>query len=242
MCSVIILRRPGHPWPLLIAANRDEMRDRPWLVPAMHWPDRPDVIGGLDELAGGTWMALNEHGLMAALLNRMNTLGAQEGKRSRGELVLEALDHADASEAVQALIDLNTSAYRSFNMVVADNRDAFWVRSFGEGDVEVIPLPEGVSMITAFDLNDLSDPRIAAFLPRFQTAALPDPEKEESWSSWQSLLAEGVVNDHAALWIDTDWGFGTVCSSLLALPAPGRDEKPVWLFSKERGKDFFSVM
>ncbi|MBT3810853.1 MAG: hypothetical protein HOF99_15230, partial [Rhodospirillaceae bacterium] len=63
MCTLVILRRPGHSWPLLIAANRDEMIDRAWQSPARHWPDREDVVGGLDELAGGTWLALNDNGV-----------------------------------------------------------------------------------------------------------------------------------------------------------------------------------
>ena len=97
MCSVIILRRPDAAWPLVLGANRDEMADRPWLPPARHWPDRPNVVAGLDELAGGTWLGLNDEGLVAAILNRPGTLGPEQGKRSRGELVLEALDHADAA-------------------------------------------------------------------------------------------------------------------------------------------------
>ena len=41
MCTLIMLRRPGNDWPLLLAANRDEMGNRPWEAPARHWPDRP---------------------------------------------------------------------------------------------------------------------------------------------------------------------------------------------------------
>ncbi|MGY9055065.1 MAG: NRDE family protein, partial [Alphaproteobacteria bacterium] len=36
MCTVVILRRPGHAWPLLMAANRDEMRGRAWSPPGRH--------------------------------------------------------------------------------------------------------------------------------------------------------------------------------------------------------------
>ncbi|MCC6782813.1 MAG: NRDE family protein, partial [Planctomycetes bacterium] len=84
MCTLVLLRRPGHAWPLLVAANRDEMRERPWRPPARHWPDRPDVFAGLDELAGGSWLGLNDHGVAAAVLNRRNTLGPAAGLRSRG--------------------------------------------------------------------------------------------------------------------------------------------------------------
>jgi uncharacterized protein with NRDE domain len=83
MCTVVILRRPGHAWPLLLAANRDEMKDRPWQPPARHWPDRPQVVAGLDELAGGTWLGLNDDGLAAGVLNRRGSLGPELDMRSR---------------------------------------------------------------------------------------------------------------------------------------------------------------
>ena len=70
MCTVVILRQPDHPWPVIIAANRDEMASRLWRPPARHWEDQPHVVAGIDEEAGGTWMGLNDDGLFAAVLNR----------------------------------------------------------------------------------------------------------------------------------------------------------------------------
>ena len=102
MCTLVILRRPDHRWPVLIGANRDEMIDRPWQPPGRHWPDRPEVVGGLDSLAGGSWLGINDWGVAAAVLNRHGSLGPLPGRRSRGELVLEALDHADAVAAAEA--------------------------------------------------------------------------------------------------------------------------------------------
>src|SRR5262245_27065814 len=128
MCSVVILYRPDDPWPLLLGANRDEMSDRPSAPPARHWPDRANVVAGLDRLAGGSWLVPHDEGVVACVMNRMNTLGPAPGRRSRGELVLEALDHADAVTATHALSALDPAAYRAFNMVIADNREAFWLR------------------------------------------------------------------------------------------------------------------
>jgi uncharacterized protein with NRDE domain len=70
MCTFVILRRPGEDWPVLIAANRDEMVDRPWLPPDRHWPDRPEVVAGKDTLAGGSWLGVNDHGVGAGIRNR----------------------------------------------------------------------------------------------------------------------------------------------------------------------------
>ena len=140
MCTVVILRRPDHDWPLIIGANRDEMRDRPARPPAHHWDDRDHVVAGMDELAGGTWLALNDDRLVAAVLNRYGSLGPDATKRSRGELPLEAVDHAEAKQAAKALALLEPESYRTFNMVIADTLDAFWVRSDGKR-VEALEIP-----------------------------------------------------------------------------------------------------
>jgi uncharacterized protein with NRDE domain len=255
MCSLVMLRRPGTAWPLLIGANRDELEGRPWRPPGRHWPDRPDVVAGLDLEAGGSWFGLNDDGLVAAVLNRPGSLGPAAGKRSRGELVLEALDHAEARLAAAALADLDPAAYRPFNLVVADRYDAFWLRHaghetrFGYRDrsgrwrevlpvhaphlqdepgrqrptIDCQPIPPGLSMITAHDMDDQGSARIRHYRPRFAAAAPPDPGAED-WQSWIALLADRASPDgdpRHGMTIVTDGPFGTVCSHLLALPATG---------------------
>ncbi|TVR84432.1 MAG: hypothetical protein EA405_01755 [Rhodospirillales bacterium] len=245
MCTVVFLLRPGHPWPLLLAANRDEMADRPWLPPGRHWPDRADVTAGKDVLAGGTWFGLNDAGVVAGVLNRINTLGPAPGLRSRGELPLEALDHADARSAAEALAALDPDAYRPFNLFVADAREAYWIRAThaeggvaGHGRLDVFPIPAGCSMLTAYDLNDTGSPRIGRHLPRFRHAAVPDPERDD-WSGWTALMADQshdpAVGPGGAMTVVTETGFGTVSSTLLALPGVGRwGVKPVWRFAAGR--------
>lgn len=240
MCTTVILRRPAHPWPVILGANRDEMLDRPAAPPGAHWPDRPEVIAGLDELAGGSWLGLNAHGVVAAVMNRHGSLGPQAGKRSRGELVLEALDHADAADSARALATLNAAAYRPFNLLIADNRDAFWLAGHGEAGriVHVTRIPEGVSMLTAHDLNDPASPRVRHHLPRLRAAPPPDPATGD-WSAWAALMASrdgpADAGPEGAMNILTDRGFGTVSSAFVALPAIGtQDATPVFLFADGR--------
>ncbi len=236
-----MLRRPGHRWPLILAANRDEMADRPWRPPGRHWPDRPDVVAGMDELAGGTWLGINDQGVVAAVLNRRRSLGPDATLRSRGELPLEALDHADAVDAAAALGDLDGRAYRAFNMLVADNRDAYWVKGLGPragSRVQVVEIPDGVSMLTAGELNDRSSERIARYLPLFEAAPPPDPDAEE-WAAWIAILSareDGPENGRErAMCVVTDTGFGTLSSSLIALPsAESLGIQPIWRFSAGR--------
>jgi uncharacterized protein with NRDE domain len=240
MCTLVMLRRPGHRWPVLIAANRDEMLDRTWDRPGEHWPDRPGVVAGRDRLAGGSWLGINKAGVVAAILNRTDSLGPAADKRSRGELVLEALDHNDAADAADALSAIAPEAYRTFNLVIADNRDAYWLSSRdGHSPIAVTEIPAGLSMITSTDLNDTRNFRIATYLPQFREAAEPDPDKSD-WSAWQELLRQRHSHPDAgpsgAMCIVTDYGYGTGSSSLIALASPEAIEaekcKNIWMFAE----------
>lgn len=228
MCTLIILRRPDHPWPVIIGANRDEMIDRPALPPARHWPDREEVVAGMDLLGGGSWLGVNDWGLAAAILNRHGSLGPDANLRSRGELVLEALDHADAVAAASALVQLNPAAYRSFNLIVADNRDGFWLRHAGIGKIEAFPLRDGLSLIAAGDIDETETRRLALARPRFEAAAPPDPDRDD-WTAWEALLGDPSRPPgepaNAALRFETGSGFATLSSALIALPAIGADER-----------------
>ena len=234
MCTLVILRRPDHRWPVLIGANRDEMIDRPWDPPGRHWPDRPEVVAGLDKLAGGSWLGINDWGVAAAVLNRHGSLGPAPGIRSRGELVLEALDHADAAAAAEALADLDPAAYRTFNLIVSDERDAFWLRHAGGARIELHPVKEGLSMIAAGDLDDLATRRLELALPAFRAWPVPDPDHDD-WSAWESLLASTRAppgeSATSAMRFRTD-GYGTGSSALIALPALGGPERrPIFRFA-----------
>ena len=238
MCTLVILRRPGGDWPVLIGANRDEMSDRTARLPARHWDDRDNVVAGQDELAGGTWLALNDDRVVAAILNRRGSLGPDPDKRSRGELPLEACDHAEAREATRALALLEPSSYRSFNMVVADTREAFWIKSDGHF-IMTAPIPDGLSMITSHDLNStVNSSRIRFHLNRFRRAPDPKPEAN-NWDVWKMLLGsretEPGASFRGSMNVDTDYGFGTVSSSLIALPNVERmGVMPQWHYCPDR--------
>lgn len=233
MCTLVILRRPGNDWPLLLAANRDEMRHRTAEPPARHWPDRPEVVAGLDRTGGGSWLGINDHALVAAVMNREDSLGPDPEKRSRGELVLEALDHAEAKEAAGALADVHPDAYRPFNLVVADATDAYWLRHGGDGEIRVHPIPPGLHMLSATELDDPGYPRIRHYLGRFRSAGVPEPQHNQ-WQEWKELLSNRAypaqAGPAAAMNLELPNGFGTVSSALVSVPAhPGFVSQPLWL-------------
>ena len=105
MCALIILRQPDHDWPLINATNRDEKKDRPSQPPGRPWPDRGYVTAARDLLAGGSWLGVNDYGLVAGIPNGSSALRPEPNLRSRGELTLEALDHAEAKVVAKAFLE-----------------------------------------------------------------------------------------------------------------------------------------
>src|SRR5690349_16957669 len=103
MCTVVISFEPAGRVPLLLLGARDELTGRPWRPPARHWPGSP-LLGGLDEQAGGTWLAVHP-GLprVACLLNGRGAPADPARRRSRGELPLRAA--ADGAGALKELAE-----------------------------------------------------------------------------------------------------------------------------------------
>ena len=209
----------------MLAANRDERLDRAWDLPEAHWPDRPGVIAGRDRSGGGTWMGINSHGVVAAVLNRQGSLGPAPDKRSRGELPLLALGQPTAALAAEALSGLDAGSWRRFNMVLADPGGGIFLRGLGAGKVEWWSLEPGCHMVTAHDVDDPESPRVARHLHRF---AETPPASPETWDAWRDILADrsGAVGQQIN--VVPRGGFGTVCSSLLALSPTGQ---AVWQFA-----------
>jgi hypothetical protein len=226
VCTVILLIRPGHAWPVVMAANRDERLARAWDPPAAYWPDHPGLVAGRDRTGGGTWMGLNKAGVVAAVLNRQGSLGPAPGKRSRGELPLLALTRPSAEQAAAALAALDAGQWRGFNFIAADASEVWFVRGLGHGHPQVQRLAPGLHMITSREPDDPGSPRVARHLPRFAAAEAPDPVS--GWDAWQTLLSDQGGEPAEQLNVVPRGGYGTACASLLALPATGA---PVWLFA-----------
>jgi hypothetical protein len=170
-------------------------------------------------------MGLNRFGVVATVLNRPGTLGPAAGKRSRGELPLMALDHPTAAEGAAAITGLDARSWRGFNMVLADRTGAIFIRGVGHGRPRAEALPQGVSMVTAHDPNDLDSPRTARHLLGFEAA---EPARPDDWAAWLPILSDRGGSSAEQINVEPRGGFGTVCSSFVSLPIVGR---PIWRFA-----------
>ena len=133
MCTLALAFRSDPRWPLVVAANRDERLGRAAEGWAVREPARgPRHASPKDLVAGGTWIGVSARGVFAAVTNFHTGHPPDPARRSRGELVPRALEHATASEAKAALAGLDAADWNPFHLAVADRYDAFLWRFDGE--------------------------------------------------------------------------------------------------------------
>jgi uncharacterized protein with NRDE domain len=156
MCVLAIQYQTASDSPILLAANREESYDRPSQAPRIQ-SGRPRVVCGIDRKAGGTWLGINQFGLVVTASNRPKALVPPE-PRSRGLLCRELLGFRNAREAAEhAAKQLASGAYAGVNYVCADAQSAAVV--YGGNSIEIVRLEPGLHMLTNGDMDDPQDER-----------------------------------------------------------------------------------
>jgi len=190
MCTLAIYVGAFVEFPVVVAANRDEFLARPTSPPAV-LDTGHEIFGGRDDVAGGTWLAVNRAGVVAALLNRRTGDPPDPSRRSRGQLCLSMLRAASASAAAELLREEHAEAYNPFNLLVAD-RDGGWIATNHRSAMSIRLLEPGLHLVTNLDLNDPTCPRIAASYRRFAAmlaSEAPKPASAEFRDRLQAVLA-----------------------------------------------------
>ena len=142
MCTVVVRRSGDRPGEVL--AVRDELTGREFDDPGRWWPELPDVVGGRDRVAGGTWCATDVGtGVTALVLNRYHERTAAPGAPSRGVLPLLGVVHGAAWVDHVAL----TGMAGFLLVLVAPDRLTSW--EFDGEQLTVTEHPEGTHVFTS---------------------------------------------------------------------------------------------
>lgn len=224
MCTLAAYVRCTAELPLLVAANRDEVLDRPASEPGLLSVE-PWVVGGQDLSAGGTWFGVNGAGLVVGLLNRRRSAEPDPTLRSRGLLCLSMLQQPSLSAARHLLQRLDGALFNPFNLLVADRQIAVVATNVG-GDVAITELPSGVHVLTNLDLNDPTCPRVAKSWQRFADLDLGVADPATLIPALREILADhSTVLDPRGAVLDTLCvhrpHYGTRSASIVAAPADG---------------------
>ena len=231
MCTLALYSRVSPKTPLLIAANRDEFLSRPTVAPGVI-ATNPWIVAGQDLEAGGTWLGLNQNGVVVGLLNRRSASGPDPSKSSRGLLCLKALQ-AESLRRIESMLRTEKGDdYNSFTLLAADRERAIVAVPDGHR-VAVRELPAGVHLLTNLEVNDPTCPRIARSHQLFEEVNIEVDETmrlrdlRAVLSDHSTQLDERALEDDNALCIHRG-SYGTRSSSIIALDAAQGSRATYW--------------
>ena len=203
MCLILLAWRVQAEFPLIVAANRDEYHARP-AERAGFWHDRPQILGGRDLEAAGTWMGVARNGKFSAVTNYR---GGKDPRavESRGHLVTRFLENGAAPAAYFGELAARGSTYSGFNLLASNDRELWWVSNRGGEPQRLEPGVYGLG-------NDLLDS--------------DEPVVREGKQRLALALANGVsIESLLALLLPARVlapVYGTRCSTALMKGAEGR--------------------
>jgi uncharacterized protein with NRDE domain len=148
MCTLALYFKVFPGYSMVVAANRDEHYDRPSAPPSLA-STSPTILAGKDLRAGGTWLGVNDYGLLVGILNRRQKPGsvAQDTYRSRGLLCLELLRLRQVDDLDQVFPALTPNGYQPFTVVCADAESAC-VAYNSDQSIERMRLADGLHVFS----------------------------------------------------------------------------------------------
>ncbi len=157
-----------------VLCNRDEKKTR-----RKAWAPTVRVRGGVEYIAptdgdfGGTWIAVNEHGLTLCLLNGKST-GA--GRSSRGLLIPELIAEPSGWRVAERLWDRELTDFAPFTLVALETDLPAMVMEWD--GVEKAVLPDGDALMpltsSSFDTERVIERRRKDFESKLQSAGHVD--------------------------------------------------------------------
>jgi len=119
MCLIAVAWRAHPRFELALIANRDELHARP-TAPAGFDPEFPDVYGGRDLQAGGSWLLACARGRLAAVTNVRAGRNPDVAPRSRGALVRGFAAGGQSAVEFASALAPTAAEYGRFNLLLWD--------------------------------------------------------------------------------------------------------------------------
>ena len=165
MCTVTIIPIRDEHGVVRLACNRDESPHRPAaLPPAIQTFGQRRAVLPIDPVSQGTWIAANDAGLVATLLNaypepeRRDDETAASGKASRGQLIPSLMHHVDLAEAVERIAQIDATQYDAFRLILMTA--THWAEVYADGRNLRSTLPRQLTGPMLFASSGLGDENV----------------------------------------------------------------------------------
>lgn len=224
MCLIFLALNQHPSYKLIVAANRDEFYERK-TTPAHFWEDYPNILGGRDLQASGTWMAMNKNGKISLVTNYRDPAHINPSAPSRGKLVSDFLINKDSPEEYLQKVRAHASEYNGFNLLTGNQDELFYLSNYKHG---IQKLKSGIYGLSNH-LLDTPWPKVERGKDKFSTAiskSVIEPDVlfellyDEQRAIDQLLPDTGIGLEReralSSMFIKTD-GYGTRCSTVVLI-------------------------
>lgn len=216
MCLVVIALGVSRRYPLMVAANRDEQHRRP-ATAATWWADRPQVFAGRDLAAGGSWLAVDRRGRIAAVTNIREAARAV-AQRSRGALVTDFVAGHDSASDYAARAAREGPEYGPFNLLIYDGRELHYTSN----RAAAAPLGHGVHAFSNAP-REVEWPKLASARAALLRAADDDMPIEPLFAMLAERGPDGTGEErYRTAHFVVGQSYGTRCSTVVLIAATGR--------------------
>lgn len=186
MCLIFLALKQHPTYKLIIAANRDEFYNRQTAA-ADFWKDQPNIVGGRDLEANGTWMGMTKSGKISMLTNYRDPANINPKAPSRGHLVSDYLEQDVSPEVYLKKIEPKAAAYNGFNLLVGTPEEFWYLSNY----------KTGIDKVTT-GLHGLSNHLLETPWPKVQTGKQKMAELLKSKNITSQLLFEFLYDGERA--------------------------------------------
>lgn len=132
MCLIFIGLRNHPKYKLIVAANRDEFYERR-TAPAAFWEDHPEILGGRDLEANGTWLGMTRSGRICMVTNFRDPRNIHANAPSRGKLVTDfLLDNTSGEKYLEKVLP-HAKKYNGFSLIAGTVDSLYYFSNYKDG-------------------------------------------------------------------------------------------------------------
>jgi uncharacterized protein with NRDE domain len=132
MCLIFIALKSHSKYKLIVAANRDEFYDRPTAAAAF-WKDHPEILGGRDLQASGTWLGMTKSGRICMVTNFRDLRNIIPNAPTRGKLVSDFLLEKSSGEEYLKKLEPRAKKYNGFSLIAGTVDSLYYLSNYKEG-------------------------------------------------------------------------------------------------------------
>lgn len=136
MCLIFIALKNHPKYKLVVAANRDEVYGRE-TAPASFWTDHPQIVGGRDLEAMGTWLGMTKSGRIAMVTNFRDLRNIKAKAPSRGKLVTDYLLEKTSAETYLEKLEVHAKDYNGFSLIAGTSDSLFYLSNYKDGIIQL---------------------------------------------------------------------------------------------------------